>query len=338
LTKPNDARELRRRLRRLGLSESAINAAWPTWWSQAADASASAQTELRFSLARKLGLDPRSLIDDDAEPRFVWRDEARFKHLAGEGDIERGALTSFGVALAHLLMAAAPPGRSIAGVDASYLRALLLDTGRPFIALHNVLSLCWSFGIPVVHLRVFPWPQKRMAAMTVRIGERWAILLGKDAMYPASVAFYLAHELGHVALEHVSPGSLVVDLEAESLSATTDDPEEQSADSFALELLTGEKRPEVLSASPHYTAQELARVSLEAGPQLRIEPGTLALCFGFTTHDWRTANAAIQQIYASAKPVWREVNNLAMSQLDFERVADDDSDFLAAVLGKQAFG
>ena len=62
---------LKRRLQDVGLSGPAINAAWPRWWSEAAEASSSARAELRFSLARKLGLDPSSLLDESAEPRFV---------------------------------------------------------------------------------------------------------------------------------------------------------------------------------------------------------------------------------------------------------------------------
>ena len=68
-----------------GLSQSAVAAAWPEWWSKDAESSPSANVELRFSLARKLGLDPRSLIADEAEPLFVWDDAARFKGFTGVG-------------------------------------------------------------------------------------------------------------------------------------------------------------------------------------------------------------------------------------------------------------
>src|SRR5258708_31770465 len=97
---------LRRRLRQVGLSDPAVVAAWPTWWSEDADASPSAVSELRFSIARKLGLDPRSLLDSSDGPKFLWRDEARFKHLTGESESELSAITSFGTALAGILITA----------------------------------------------------------------------------------------------------------------------------------------------------------------------------------------------------------------------------------------
>ena len=68
------AGDLRLRLRGLGLSDSAVSAAWPRWWSEDAESSASARAELRFGVARRLGLDPHSLLEDRDAPRFLWRD------------------------------------------------------------------------------------------------------------------------------------------------------------------------------------------------------------------------------------------------------------------------
>src|SRR2546425_4796403 len=119
------ADQLKSRLRRFGLSEFAIDAAWPTWWSDAADASSSAQAELRFSLARKLGLDPHSLLEDAAEPRFVWRKEARFKHATAEGEQERAGITSFGVALGNLLISATEIPAAAIELNPHQLRAAI---------------------------------------------------------------------------------------------------------------------------------------------------------------------------------------------------------------------
>lgn len=335
MTTKENASQLRSRLRKLGLSDPAIKAAWPRWWSDEADTSVSARVDLRFSVARKLGLDPRSLLDDEQQPRFVWRDEARFKHLSGEGDLERSAITSFGKALGSVLITASPPSIPITGLTAQGLRSLILREKQPYIRLLDLLSLCWSVGIPVIHLRVFPWPQKRMAAMTVRIDDRCAIFLGKDSMYPAQIAFYLAHELAHISLAHLASDPVIVDMEQAVPSLEEEDAEEGSADRFALELLTGDPRPIVLPAGPHYSARELARVALNSADKLRVEPGTLALCFGYSTKDWATANASMERIYSSAKPVWNEVNNIAQTQLALERIPDDALDYLEAVLGSE---
>lgn len=328
-----DAGKLQQRLRKFGLSDPVVRAAWPSWWSADADDSPSARTELRFSLARKLGLDPRSLLEDK-EPKFVWRDVARFKHLSGEGKIEQAAITSFGRALGNVLVNAAQTQVHPIGSSASELRNAILRR-RAYVDLTELLSLCWSVGIPVVHLRVFPWPQKRMAAMSVRVADRYAILLGKDSMYPAHLAFYLAHEIGHVASGHLDEGRLIVDFESKEVGGEKGDKEEFSADRFALELLTGEPSPIVLPSTTRYSAKSLARTVLRASEELRIEPGTLALCFGYSTKDWRTSTAAMRYIYDVPGEVWRQINGIARRELAFDRVPEDSLDYLSAVLGER---
>jgi hypothetical protein len=329
------AGELRGRLRGLGLSDGVISAAWPRWWSDDAEASASARAELRFSVARRLGLDPRSLLEDRDAPRFLWRDEARFKHMSGESEDERAGITSFGRALASMLLGASPkPAAELVGVPAGALRAEMLASGRPFITLVDLLSMCWALSVPVVHLRVFPWPQKRMAAMVVMVGARSAVLLGKDSSYPATIAFYLAHEIGHVALGHVGADRQIVDLEGDVPGGGEEDEEEREADAFALELLTGSPDPVVLpTGAGRAHGRALAHAARQSAEGLAVEPGTLALCFGHSTGDWRTANAALKLIYPDPRPVWSSVNLIARGQLELEELPADASDYVDAVLG-----
>lgn len=325
---------LRVRLQKAGLSDAAIDAAWPDWWSDAAEQSGSARAELRLALSRKLGLDPRSLLEDEDVPRFFWRGAGRFKHLSAESEQQRDAITSFGRAIASLMIGLTPPHETIAGTSALALRSMALDPQTNVVRLVDLLSLCWSAGIPIAHLRVFPLQQKRMAAMTVRIADRSAILLGKDSEYPAHIAFYLAHELGHIALEHVSAGDAIVDLDDTEHASSNDlDSEERQADAFALELLTGHASPQILPKDGHYSSKELARVAQKASAQLQIEAGVIALCFGHATRDWASANAALPLIYGPGKPVWREINAVAAAQMDLADLPHDNRDYLSSVLG-----
>lgn len=323
----NDSASLRAQLKDLGLAEQLISAAWPGWWDEAAEESVSARAELRFSLARKLGLDPRSLVEGN--PRFSWREAGRFKHLTTEDESHRDVLTAFGSALGALLTQATPSAPHPTEIAPEILRSAVLRR-QPFVRLVDLLGICWSLGVPTIHLRLFPLASKRMAAMAVGTGPRNAVLLGKDSDYPAHIAFYLAHEMGHIALGHVKDPRVLVDFEY--LPGGSNDAEEAAADAFALSLLTGQADPRVVALKGH-SAKELARVALEVAPSLGIEPGTLALCFGYATQEWATSNAAMPYIYENRKPVWREINELAQTQLDLSRVGDDSSDYLRAVLG-----
>jgi Zn-dependent peptidase ImmA (M78 family) len=327
-----ESERFRRRLKIIGLSDPAIDAAWPDWWSDEADPSSSARLELRFSVARKLGLDARSVLDEDGVPRFIWKDEARFKHLSGESDLERAAISSFGRSISALLTAGSSAGQFVLiGTSAAALRSAVLSS-QPYVRLEDLLSLSWSAGIPVAHLRVFPAVRKRMAAMAVAVGERSAILLAKDSMYPPHIAFYLGHELGHIALGHLRTDAAIVDMEADVLSASSDDTEETEADRFALELLTGRADLQLVPTGS-YNAPGLAQIALRVSSELHIEPGTLALCFGYSTGNWAVANSAMSFIYNQARPVWNEINRVTMAQLDTEQLPSDAISYLTAVLG-----
>lgn len=331
------AQSLRARLRDLGLSRAAIDAAWPSWWDGDAGASPSARAELTFSVARRLGIDPRTLIGDASQaPAFLWSSGAQFKHLAAEEPLELAGINSFGRAVAQLLLRAAPRApAALPGLSARDLRAEILVT-RPFVDLVDLLSVGWALGIPVVHLRVFPWRQKRMASMAVRIGDRSVVLLGKDALYPAPIAFYLAHELGHIALGQLEGDGAIVDLEDREPRLGTGDASERAADAFALELLTGDPRFRVLPADPtRYTARELARTARASALSLRIEPGVLAQCFGFATGHWGTATAALRMIYDVPRPMWQSINRTARQQLAVEELPADGAEFVDAILGLQ---
>jgi hypothetical protein len=65
-------------------------------------------------------------LDENAEPRFVWRDEARFKHRTNEGELELAAITSFGKALSSILISASPPTERSELPDAATLRQAVL--------------------------------------------------------------------------------------------------------------------------------------------------------------------------------------------------------------------
>jgi Zn-dependent peptidase ImmA (M78 family) len=316
-------------LRDAGISEQAIDAAWPAWWREELGDSTSGRAELRFALARKLGMSPKSLIGERVE--FIWDDSAKFKHLSADDADDRAALTAFGLSLGRMLIAATREVTSLVGLDAAIIRDQLLSSGEPNINLQSLLTLCWSVGIPVIHLRVFPLEAKRMHAMVVAVDGRYAILLGKDASYPAPVAFTLAHELGHIVCRHLDGASALVDVEDPAHAKDRDD-QETEADQFALELLTGRPDPKFTTSEDSYNAPTLAAAVLKAAPEYRVEPGTLALCLAFRTGAWPQAMTAMKFIYGEAEPVWHKVNMLARTQLSLEHLAPESADYVLNVL------
>lgn len=313
-----------------GYSDSAIEAAWPEWWSEAAEESPSAQAELRFSVARKLGLDPRSLADSDG-PRFMWDDSAKYKSFTGS-ERERLAITSFGRSVGRMLIQATPSMARLDGVGPEELRKAVL-ANFPFVTLQTLLGFLWGVGIPTIHVRVHPLSAKRMCAMAVSENARYALLLARDAQYPAWAAFYVAHEIGHICLGHISDCSAVIDMEALAERTAEVDEEELQADRFALHLLTGDPDFKVEKVGRGRSPDQLASGAMRVGHLRQIEPGTLALCYGYATGEWATVQAAIQRIYERPSPVWEFINRTAEQQLEWDAIGDDAESFLRATLG-----
>jgi hypothetical protein len=325
-----DSKTLKNSLKEAGLSNPLIDAAWPSWWSDDAFASQSAKAELRFAIARKLGLSAESLFHDKVE--FVWKDEARFKNLSNESDDEKTIITSFGISVGRsLLRTQRSEVVKTTHIGALELRSSILQSSQ-FIDLHALLATCWALGIPVIHLRIFPLGAKRMQAMVVKVAGRHAILLGRNAKYPAWVAFTLAHEIGHIMLGHIATSSAIVDV-GDPFGQTQGDTEENEADLYALELLLGTRTPVIETNVVRFNATQLANAVLERGPALRIEPGTLALSLAKQQGLWPVVNAAMKQIYTDPKPVWQQINKIAAMQLDLAVMSDDSVDYLERIMG-----
>lgn len=323
----DDRKSLIERLRKAGISRAAIQAAWPSWWTDEADATPSGRAELRFALARRLGLEPKPLLGERVE--FVWNDEAKFKHLSAKGEVQRAVLTSFGMSIGRLLLRATP-ATATEITTAETLRNAILS-GSTFVDLGALVATCWALRIPVIHLRVFPLEAKSMHAMVVKVDSRFAILLGRDAGYPAPVAFTLAHELGHIMLGHLSHAPALVDLEDPALARDGDDQEEE-ADRFALTLLTGSPEPDIQTSLDRFNAPTLAAAVLEAAGRYAVEPGTLALCLAHRQNVWPVALSALRFIYAERKPAWREINGIADRELDWDALGDDAAHYLHNIM------
>ena len=172
-----------------------------------------------------------------------------------------------------------------------------------------------------------------MHAMSIGIGGRSAILLARAESYAAPSAFTLAHELGHIMLGHLGGGS-VIDLEAPLQFSGETDGEEAQADSFALEVLTGQEHPVVLPDQERFSATQLAAAAMAQADTLGIEPGVLAMCAGHTTGKWDRAYGALKIIPPGNVDMPSWVNGLARQQVRWDSLAGESQDYLLAIMGQ----
>ena len=70
MTTNQDFHGLMDRLDRLGLPSDFIRGMLPSWWQDEAAIRGTGLLELKLMLARQFGIEPRSILEDDAEPTF----------------------------------------------------------------------------------------------------------------------------------------------------------------------------------------------------------------------------------------------------------------------------
>lgn len=321
--------QLRRQLLDAGVANAAINAVWPQWWSEEANSSLSATAELTYTVARRLGMSPRALFDGSTQ--FLWLDSTKFKNLGTTTESDRAILASFGTAVGRCALKATAAASISILPDVLTLRRIILDNAK-FVDVAELLKLCWSLGIPVIQLRVFPLPQKRMQAMTVNAGGRYAILIGFESGYYARTAYIIAHELSHIILGHLGETESLLDMD-DTLEKPDIDDEESDADRSALLLLTGTERLDVAADTSNFSSTQLAQAALRESEQLRIEPGILALCLGHTTNEWQKVYGALKIIPPGVQDVGNQINRLAANQLDWSALSYSNREYLTGIMG-----
>ena len=323
-----DQAKLRRALSKAGYSASLLDAALLPDWARDDSSGEDDHLPLRRALTNRLGIRDNAIQGERID--FVWNDDALFKTLGKADPIERLILASFSAATARLVEGLVTTPIPDRWPSAQELRTAIL-TSRPWVDLSGLLSASWALGIPVLHLRLFPLSRKAMHAVAAQGEERTVIMLGRDARYPAPIAFTLAHELGHVMLGHLGRHGARIELDDED--AFRDSPLEAEANRFALELLTGSAHPVIEPGRKRFNSRMLAQAVLAAAGPNRIEPGTLALVTGHQTGQWAQANAALELIYDQPGEVWRSVNAVAAHQLG-RTTQSGELQYLARLLGR----
>jgi hypothetical protein len=322
--------QLRRELSEAGIANAAIDAVWPDWWSDEAAQSPSATAELTYTVARRLGLSPKTLFDGSAQ--FLWRDDTKFKNLGTASEREQEIIAAFGVAVGRSAVRATKVGPRSNLPDAVTLRETILAQNR-LVDAAELLNFCWAFGIPVIQLRLFPLRQKRMHAMTIKSDGRYAILLGFETRYWARIAYIIAHEVAHILLGHLADSGSLLEID-DPLDLQDPDEEEAQADALALTLLTGSPNVQVTANVSSYTATQLADAAMRQAPGSRIEPGILALCLGHSTDKWRQSFGALKIIPPGEAQVADQINELAAMQFDWQALSYDSQEYLSRVIGR----
>lgn len=287
--------DLYERLSGLGFTRKFLrDCVLPDWWEDSMAAVPSNRAHVEVLISRQLGLALSALRDPAAPLRLEAKAQARYKRRQNLADGEFDVAQALGSRLATIAGLACEGAYHPADLSAGALRAELLSS-RPWVGFEDLVQLCRRRGIPVVQLSRLPERAKRMDGMATWADSRPVIVIASRRKQPAWLLFILAHELGHIACGHVSPGSAaMVD---SGVGPTAQSREEEEANGYAMELLTGNRDLALRPRLWRVTAAQLADSAVSLGKQLHIDPGVIALNYAWNQRFFQVGQAALRLLH-----------------------------------------
>lgn len=263
-------------LQRQGLTKRNLASLMPEWWSPEVEATPGAAQRAKLYLAKALSLQIRPFSESPPRVEFDLPSEKRFKLSSKTSESDVAVAVALAKSASRLALGSMEHDYSTLPKSAARIRSQILASGAPWVGLPQILDFCWSSGIPVLHLASPLLGKKKMDGIAMSINGRPSIVLSNVRKH-GFLLFHLAHELGHVALGHLSENGAIVDD-----VITKEEPEEGrnsqeiEADRFAIELLTGNADTR-LSLPRLFKANALADIATNFGRDRQIEPTHVVL-------------------------------------------------------------
>jgi len=262
----------------------------PDWWSDELASVPANRSIAELSIARHFGFQINHLRDRSRTLVPPRTENFRLKRSASATEAQVAGAVAIAKRAAELVAESAADLPCFDGPSlATAVRAAILQHAA-YVDLESLLTYCWSHGIAVIHLIRTSTRSKKIAGLATFCGDRPVIVLASGRDSPPWIAFHLAHELGHIMREHVRKGGgLLVD---QDIDRSDEDQDEQEADRFACELLTGETHPGFKDSK--LPGPKLAQAALRYGESRRISPGTVVLVYGRSASRFPAAQAALK--------------------------------------------
>lgn len=265
---------------------------FPDWWEDKAALNPSAFYELKLIVARRLGLDLKSILDAKKPIEFSNAGPCHFKN--GNNIHDKKNTQNLSRMLAE--MAAAAMSIEYQGLpnSGSQIRNEILSQSKPWVGFAELLDYLWINGVPVLFLANIHPKWRKMEGMVTVVDNRPVITLSKNTHSCAWQLFILAHEVGHIIKGHLQNYTTFAD---DKINKNDQDPVEQEANHAAIELLTDDGDTTFVSSSGSWlSSDELATQSIHYGREHKIDPGHIALNYGYAINQINTSNAALKII------------------------------------------
>ncbi|MEA5551659.1 ImmA/IrrE family metallo-endopeptidase [Anabaena cylindrica UHCC 0172] len=319
------------KLSKLGLNPDYVrNNGLPSWWNDELNDKPIAVLEGAGYIADNLNLDVKSLFAEE-EIRFNPPPPTQFKLHNRKSDKNPTVARSLVSRVAELIAYGTEVNFTSLSTDVKKIRTEIL-LNHATVNLNSILEYCWNEGIAVGYFDHFPEKNRKFAGLIQLIKSQFTrpvIILSSKHKHSARLAFDLAHELGHLALEHLKEGILV----DEEIEFGCNDNEENEANEFATQLLLGDC-DNCLGDKSFYNNEHLikhAKKKAEENPT--IEPASIVLNYGWhTKKNWGFVNKALEKLdpLANGQQI---INEYLAEKLDWDKFNDESYEYLEKVLG-----
>jgi hypothetical protein len=292
----------------------------PDWWEDKLASVPANRSFAEIVLSRQLGLDLETIRDPKGVLQLRSELLVRFKKRATVKDGELDVAQALGSRLATLGALCIDKPFQPSVLTAKQIRQRILDKGSLWVGLDEILDFCWDCGIPVIQLCPLKGIGKKMDGMACWQEGHPVIIIPCQRKYTGWHAFILAHELGHIMCRHIFPeGAYVLDEEVRADEQQIQD-NENEANAFAMELLTGSGKMTASSTS-HLTGRDLAQQALLRSRERKIDPGVIILNYGWHNNRFPVAMAALNELPQQSDAASRY--SARYRHLDLEMLPDD---------------
>jgi hypothetical protein len=190
------------------------------------------------------------------------------------------------------------------------------------VRLDDVISDLWKKNIPVVPVDFLPAPS--FQGLACIIGDRPVILLGQKHDAPGRLAFFIAHEVGHIASGDCTPDQPIID---EDELVVDDTSTEIKAEAYAVEALFGGIDVAEIDAGDY---KELAKRAIEIERSDGIDAGATIFRWAAKTSDYALASLAVQALYR-ASGARRLLRRAFDEYVDVESATESDRSLLLCI-------
>jgi len=315
-----------RRLTKGGFKNDFIQAAiLPDWWNEVAAQDPSLLPDIEIRVSRFLGI-PLSSVQNPKIPLLPpIYPNAQLRRVK---DINRdklapaihSAIQIAGAVVRNLRRK--EPSTPISFSDGLKWRDELKKDQSP-VTLNEILADIWNRGIPVVPLELIPAPSFQGLACIVEGNPVVLISHRQDEL--GRLAFWIAHEVGHIVAGDCSSGQPVID---ESEDADDSDIEVK-ADLFAKQVLVGNNPIPLIDGEDF---KQLASRASKMEQTTGIEASQIIFAWASQSHDYATATRAVQALYRGSG-ARRLLSQYFNNNIKFNEASESDSALLQCVYG-----